>query len=103
VTDEPARYQALGHLCLEPGWREIAAGACFEHDGPPTNGMLPLNGPARAAKLRSIDRHWRDNPRPEAIRRLARSLGWTGGTDAEAAAHIEKFIRETESQKETTP
>jgi hypothetical protein len=101
MTDEPARYQALGHLCLEPGWREIEDGAVFEHDGPATNGMKPLNRSARKAKLRSMDR-WREKPRVQ-IFRLARSLGFTAGTDAEASAHIEDFIRETESQKETTP
>jgi hypothetical protein len=100
VAAEPARYRAIGRLCLEPGWREIAAGACFEFSGRATHGMVPLNAAARKAKLASIDRHWRDNPRPEATRRLARSLGFAGGTDAEAAAHIEKFIRETEIQKE---
>jgi hypothetical protein len=103
VTTEIPKYRALGRLCLEPGWREIAAGAEFEYSGTPSNGMVPLNGPARAAKLRSIDRHWRET-RSEQIRRLAKSLGFAAGTDAEASAHIEAFIRETEIQnKETTP
>jgi hypothetical protein len=95
MTDEPARYLAIGHLCLEPGWREIKDGAEFEHDGPPTNGMKPLNRSARLAKLASISPRWRET-RPLQIRRLAASLGYTGGTDA--AAFIEKWIRETESQ-----
>jgi hypothetical protein len=97
-----AAYQALGKLCLEPGWRTIEDGAVFEHDGPATSGMRALNGPALAAKLKSISPRWREKRQAE-IFRLARSLGFIGGTDAEAAAHIENFIRETESQKETTP
>jgi hypothetical protein len=101
AMDERPKYRALARLVLEPGWREIAAGALFEHDGPATSGMMPVNGAARRAKLRSIDRHWRD-VRPQQIHRLARSLGWAGGTDAEAAAHIEAFIK-TETQKEPKP
>jgi hypothetical protein len=103
VAAEVPRYQALGKLCLEPGWREIAAGAVFEHDGPATNGMRPLNAPARQAKLASIGPRWRE-ARPQQISRLARSLGFTGGTDGEAAAaHIKNWVaRETEIQKETS-
>jgi hypothetical protein len=103
TMDEPPRYRALGRLVLEPGWREIEAGAEFEHDGPATNGMLPLNAAARVSKLASIGPRWRE-ARPQQIHRLARSLGWTGGTDAAAEAHIENFIAETESQnqKETS-
>jgi hypothetical protein len=100
VAAEVPLYRALGKLCLEPGWREIAAGAVFEHAGPATNGMMPLNAAARKAKLASIGPRWREKRQAE-IFRLARSLGFTGGTDAEASAHIEKFIRETQSQKET--
>jgi hypothetical protein len=96
------RYQALGKLCLDPGWREIKDGAEFEYSGTPTCGMRPLNRAARVAKLASVGPRWREKRQAE-IFRLARSIGFTGGTDAEAAAHIENFIRETESEKETTP
>ena len=103
AMDERPKYRALGRLVLEPGWREIAAGAEFEHDGPASNGMMPLNPAARAARLKSIPSNWRAAPHPGQIRRLARSLGFAGGTTSEATAAIEAFIRETESQKETTP
>jgi hypothetical protein len=101
VTDEAAKYKALGRLCLEPGWRTVEDGAEFEYSGVPSNGMLALNGPARKAKLASIGPRWREKQQAE-IFRLARSLGFTGGTDAEASAHIENFIRATEIQKETS-
>jgi hypothetical protein len=100
VTDKPARYLAIGKLCLDPGWRTIEPGAEFEHTGAATSGMKPLNPAARKAKLASIGPRWREKRQAE-IFRLSRSLGFTGGTDAEAATHIEKFIAETE--EETTP
>jgi hypothetical protein len=92
----------MARLVLEPGWIEVKAGCEFYHEGLPSSGFMPLNASARAAKLRSIDRHWRDNPRPEAIRRLAKSLGFDRGTDADAVAAIEKFIRETEMEAATS-
>jgi hypothetical protein len=100
MTDETPRYRALGKLCLEPGWRTIEDGAEFEYSGAPHVGMEALNASARKAKLASIGPRWRQNLRPQRINRLARSLGFSHGTDAEAAAHIENFIAH-ETQKET--
>jgi hypothetical protein len=100
MTDETPRYRALGKLCLDPGWRTIEPGAEFEHTGAVTSGMRALNAAARKAKLASIGPRWREKRQAE-IFRLARSVGFDGGSDAEAAAHIENFIRETE--KETSP
>jgi hypothetical protein len=103
VAAEVPLYRALGKLCLDPGWRTIEQGETFEHLGVPTNGMRPLNGSARKAKLASIDRRWREKP-PVQIFRIARSLGFSHGTAAAASAHIENWITsETEIQKETTP
>jgi hypothetical protein len=98
---EIPRYLALARLVLEPGWIEVKAGSEFYHEGPPSNGMLALNAAAKKAKLASISPRWREKRQTE-IFRLARSFGFSHGTDAEAAAHIEKFIQETESQKETS-
>ena len=103
MTGEPARYLAISHLVLEPGGIEVKSGSEFEYSGTPSNGMLPVNAAARAARLKSIPSNWRAAPHPGQIRRLARSLGFAGGTTSEATAAIEAFIRETESQKETTP
>ena len=97
MTDEPARYLAMARLVLEPDARTIEAGEPFEFADEPHAGMLPLNSTARRAKLRFLDAHWRET-RPQQIQRLARSLGWSKGTDAEAEAHIEKFIAETERE-----
>jgi hypothetical protein len=46
------------------------------------------------SKLRFIDAHWRET-RPQQIRRLAASLGYTGTDGAEASKFIENFIAET--------
>jgi hypothetical protein len=100
---ERPKYRALGRLVLEMGGIEVKADSEFFHEGAATNGMLPLNAAARAARLKSIPGNWRDAPHPGQIRRIARSLGFNGGTTSEATAAIEAFIRETESQKETTP
>jgi hypothetical protein len=102
MTGEPARYLAISHLVLEPGGIEVKSGCEFFHEGPPSNSMLPVNAAARAARLKSIPSNWRAAPHPGQIRRIARSLGFAGGTTSEATAFIENFI-ETEIQKETTP
>jgi hypothetical protein len=98
MSDEAPRYRALGKLCLEPGWREIEPGAEFEHAGPATAGMRPLNAPARKVKLASIGPRWRET-RPQQIHRLATSLGWSGGSTSAAEVFIEAFIK-TETLKE---
>jgi hypothetical protein len=92
---EPARYKALGRIFLSAtgpssGARIIEHGQTFEFAGKPTVWMMPLNKAARAAKLKSIDPAWRQTPFPTKIRRLAASLGWTGGTTASAADFIER-------------
>ena len=104
TMDERPRYRALGRLVLEPGWIEVKSGSEFEYSGTPSNGMLPVNAAARAARLKSIPSNWRAAPHPGQIRRIARSLGFAGGTTSEATAAIEAFIRETETQnhEETT-
>jgi hypothetical protein len=105
---EPAKYKALARLFLaagpSSGARIIEHGGRFELEGRPNIWMQPLNKAARIAKLRSIDRHWRETQFPGKIRRLAASLGWTGGTTSKASAHIQNWItREERLEKESTP
>lgn len=103
MTVELALYRAVGKIYIQPGYREIGDGEEFEYAGAATTPMTPLNAPARAAKLKSIGKRWRE-AKPFHLRRIAKSLGgFSHGTDAEVVACIEEFItRETESQKETS-
>jgi hypothetical protein len=101
---ERPQYRALGRIVLPAtgvdGSRTIEADENFFYDGVPNNAFRPLNALARAAKLKSIDRHWRETPHRQ-IGRLAKSLGYHGADSAAAQAFIDEFIRETE--KETSP
>ena len=99
---EPARYRALGRIVLPAtgadASRTIEADENFFYDGVPHAGMMPVNAAARRAKFRALDRHWRQNPHPQQINRLARSLGHTGADGEAARAFIEAF-----ETKEETP
>jgi hypothetical protein len=105
MTAKLPKYRALGRIFLSADGpvaaRIIEADEVFDHEGPPNNAFLPLNYAARVAKLKSIGSHWRENPHPGQHRRLATSLGWAGGTTAEADTYIENWIAR-ETQEETT-
>jgi len=69
----------------------VYAGDEFFFDGKPGPALLPLNGAARAAKLKAIAA----GPHPKApvdTPRLARSVGFTGYGEDEAHAFIQKFV-----------
>jgi hypothetical protein len=107
AMDERPKYLALGRIFLAAAGpsnpaRIIEEGQEFFSEGVPNNGFRPLNAAARAAKLKAIGMRWRENPHPAQFRRLAVSLGFAGGTTAEAQDFIAGWIAH-ETQKETTP
>jgi hypothetical protein len=104
MPHELARYLVLEKLSLrrpnDPRLREYDVGCEVSFEGKPGPALLPLNGAARANKLRALIAGPGPH-RPVEPLRQARGLGFTGHDVGAARAFVQDFIA-VETARQTT-